>query len=738
MIFILLLTLFPFCLCAEKIPRQVIGFWDSAVDSIIEDGLIHRTLEMPLNYLGIDVLYHDIQSPLPDISQRDDVLGFVVCFQEGTKMKDPKAFLEWAVNAVDHRKKAVLMRNLGFLSNDKGDFTPGSLQNRLFEKLGFNTTQQWIEYPFDYQVISTNTEMYPFELPAPTPLPGFYINKSISPDAKSYLKAAIPGKPDSESDLIIIGPNGAYVSEFFSNNFDNLSFSSSPKSLGWYINPFLFLNLVFHTENHPIPDPTTLAGRRIFFSTCHGDSWNSETSIEELVGKNIFCSEVLLEQVIAPHPELPVAVAIIAADIDPTWAGRSKSASIAKKYFSLPQVEAASHTYSHPFFWNFFRTGGPEKEIDYLHLYPYGSWQNSFLSWLRSRTTRFFSSKAQKTTLKWGYAIPRAYANEPFNLDKEISGAQEYLNRFAPPYNKIKLLIWPGDSRPWDSVFKLCETAGLKNQGGGFVRFDPEYPSNLFVYPNGRKPGGFIQIYSCANADNGYTYGWKGDFYRFKFLPATLKNTETPRRLKPIHLYYHSYSGQFQASVDALIENIAFIKSQPIIPIRVGRFCEIGTGFYTTVIDEIGDRKWKISNRQGLQTLRVDKADMQVDFAASYGIIGWRRHQGSLYISLDASADEPIITLKPLEETVEIPFLVESSWEIWNLKRQGSSFSFNAKGWGTLAMQWKVPQDGMYSVSASTKAGNSLKVLSKNRELVIEMELPFDTLAQINIEPVRQ
>lgn len=731
-IYKILFFILPLTLYAEPIPRHILAFWDSEDDKIVEDSLVHRTLEMPLNHLGLDVIYQDIQKPLPTLSEKDGIRGILVSFQNSTAMRDPEKFIDWAVHAIDLGKKVVLMGNVGFLANLQGDYTSGDIQNRLFEKLGFTNNQIWVDYPFDYQVLMSEKELFPFERNLPQPLLGFYQTRVYESSAKSYLRVGLPGKPESEADLVIIGPHGGYISDYYANSFDPLLFVNNPRSLGWYLNPFQFFEIAFDVSGLPIPDTTTLAGRRIFISTCHGDNWNAETSIEEYQGKEIYNAEIILEKIVKPNPDLPIAMGLVAADFDPNWASKKRSQATAKLCLSLPQVEAASHTYSHPFFWDFFRTGGAEKEMDYLSFYPYGSWQNSFLSWFRAKMYQVYSPKEYAKRLKWGYFLPRAYANEKFNLEKEISGSINFLNNFAPQNNKIKLLIWSGDSRPWDEPVRLCEKAGVKNYGGGYVRFDAEHPSNLFVYPLCRKPGGIIQLYSAANAENAYTDNWKDNFYGFEFLPATLKNTENPRRLKPIHLYFHAFSGEFDASVNAILRNIAFIRTQSPIPIQVGRYCDIGNGFFTVSIERIGNDVWKIHNRQGLQTIRFDRIKNQtIDFTNSTGVIGYGEHQGSLYIYLDASIEEPVIALSGFQDD-KIPYLIDSNWEIWNLKRDVNRLDFNSSGWGKLSMRWKMPKTGAYGIVAAP-LGEKIVETTNEGILEVNLDLPYNIQTQISI-----
>ncbi|MCX6989704.1 MAG: hypothetical protein NTX49_01365 [Chlamydiae bacterium] len=726
------LLLFPLALFADNaLPRKIIGFWDSIIDKTPEDSLIHRTLEMPLNHLGIDVIYYDIQAPLPNVTGEGDILGILLCFQGATKMKNPKAFIEWAIQAINCGKKVIIMENPGFLADLKGVYTSGDLQNRLYEKIGFTNTQKWLAYPYDYEVLSESNNLLAFERKYPRLLDGFYKTRVLEGRAQSYLQVGIKGKEETLSDLLIIGESGAFVSQGYGNNY--LS-ASIPRAIGWYINPFAFFEKVFSLAGRPIPDTTTMAGRRIFHATCHGDNWNTETAIEEYQAEEVYCSEVILEKVILPHPDLPISVGVVAADVDPDWAERKKSRALVKRYFALPQVTASSHTYSHPFYWEFFREGGSEKEISYLYLYPYGSWQSSFMSWAHAKSFALLHPKESKEKkLKWGYVIPRAYASEPFSLDKEISGSIDYLNQFALPDDKIPLLIWSGDSRPWSAALELCHKAHVTQFGGGFVRFDHDFPSNLFVYPVGRKPGGWIQIYASANAENAYTDNWSGNFFAFQYLPITYQNTESPRRIKPMHLYFHSFSGQFLASVNAINQNLTYIKSQDPIAIQTTRYCSIGEGFYSVEIEPTAEHAWKIKNRKGLQTIRFDHAGSKgIDYAKSEGIVGSKTYQDSLYVYLDAASDAPIIALQEGSLCAQ-PYLIDSSWEIYQLQREGESLFFTASGWGALSMRWKMPVDGTYSISSSS-LHETLSSQTKDGILSIELISPFNTPIEITIK----
>jgi len=63
----------------------------------------------------------------------------------------------------------------------------------------------------------------------------------------------------------------------------------------------------------------------------------------------------MLDELIAPYPDLPVTLGIIAGDVTASEGGNSHSASIARRIFALPQVEVGSHTYTHIFNWGLFQ-----------------------------------------------------------------------------------------------------------------------------------------------------------------------------------------------------------------------------------------------------------------------------------------------------------------------------------------------------------------------------------------------
>lgn len=702
----LFLLFFPFLLSAEEpISRHLIGLWDSQVDGEIEKSLVHRNLEMPLNYLGFDILYYDVHDVLPELAGRKDVAGILICFQDATAIKDPEGFIEWAVHASENGKKIVIMGNPGFIRDENGVPTSASAVNRLYDKIGFKTAGNEIQYPFDYSIVSGSNDLLPYEQNFSTILPPFYVNKVNDAIAKSYLRVMIKDNPATSSDLVIVSTRGGYAAQDYAFRASEKLSEKNPRAIGWHLNPFRFFELVFNTDSRLIPDTTTLAGRRIFYSFCEGDAFTRKTKVNGY--KKEMCGSVILDRIVKANPDVPVSIALTAAELDPSWSGSKKTQRAARALFALPQVEPASYTYSSPYVWDFFKEDQGENE----------EFSNSYCS-----------RKAHPV-------LPRAYAKERFELEREIGGSVAYLSQLSPMDKPVKLICWPGDAKPWDAPLALCESAGIKNIGGGEAPLDSDHASLLFLHPLGKKVGKWTQIYSSSSSDLADEVALP----HLQILPSALRRTDIPQRVKPIALHYHMYSGLLDESLESLSGNLEYIRTLEPIFMRTSRYCEIAEGFYSVDLIPLGHGKWKVLNRKGLQTLRIDNAGtLKPDLVKSSGVIGYNKHQGSLYLYLDADVESPIVhihssSLKPF------PFLKESNWEAWKLSRSEKEFHFLAKGWGPLKMLWKVPYAGEYRITATPEEGEprSTAIMSEGDDLFVELDLSYDMLYSIDCKKVR-
>ena len=386
------------------------------------------------------------------------------------------------------------------------------------------------------------------------------------------------------------------------------------------------------------------------------------------------------------------------------------------------------HTYSHPFDWSFFKNGDADAEIPFLKLYKYKGpvWKP---------TDPAAAAKMKAPTLSQGFDVPRAFAVERFDLHKEIAGSIAALQPLLPKGKRIEVLAWSGNCVPWEEAVHLTRVAGVQNINGGDTRFDPDYPAYASVAPIGRQVGQERQIYVSSSNENTYTDLWTENFHAFRYLRKTLDNNETPFRLKPFTIYYHMYSGERAASLSALLSNLDYARTQDVIPIKVSKFTHIAEGFYGARFVAMDRDMWRVENRGTLNTIRFDHGALRaVDFKRSEGVIGQRRFQGSLYVSLDPAAKEPVIALRdddryyaqPEDST---PYLIESRWEISSLSRSEQKIGFTAQGYGNGEMIWQVSAPGHYR---ATLQGKSFDGEAGNDRL-LKFSLDGDALEPVQV-----
>ncbi len=701
-----------FAKAPSAVPRTIITFYDSKENPDIRLTRIHRYVEMPLNHLGLKFKFLDINKPLPPLKDLEGVRGVFTWF-ESDRMPDPIGFLRWADQLMDRKIKWVIFGNLGVNTDMRGKKTPLPMLNRYLGRIGLKTDESWKQVTYDVKLNYIAKGILDFERPYGGILPPFPQVYRLDESTLDILSATWGKNLSGKSDLIVIGPNGGYAAPGYSM-FDRDDFHQ------WHLDPFAFFRKAYNTDDLPKPDTTTLSGRRMYYSHIDGDGWRNITEIEDYHDTRDLSAEVVFQEALKPFPDLPVTLAPIAGDLDPKWYGNEAILEQARKMLALPQVEAGSHTYSHPYFWDYFKKYRAEKEWnEFLEKKekpdsPISKRFAPFLSKKKIDPAKTAGKKPTKSDnpIPHIYDYPRAYLDYPFDLDKEIIGSIDFINSLCPPGKKVKVLQWSGDTSPFPAALAKTRQIKVMNINGGDSRFDTEYPSHSWVSPVGLQNEDQLQIYASASNENTYTALWEDKFFGFQNLITTLKNTESPRRLKPINIYYHLYSGQKSASLNALVKNLRYAQTQEIAPISTSHYAQIAEGFYSTRLIPLGPKKWRIANRGQLQTLRFDDAaKLAVDMENSSGVIGQRHSKGSLYVSLDASMQKPVIALKEFSTEKKSPdsaspYLVQGRWHIWNLESPGKhQTTFTAQGYGDGEMVWKVPEPGPYKLSLSNDAG---------------------------------
>lgn len=689
---------------AEQAPamkREILAVYDGSVEPLIKASLLHRAAELPLNHLGFVLRYHDIREPMPQLEEVAHSYAAILTWFVADP-KDARKFLRWAAAAA---RRGVRLISLGEIAGEDccRDL---SLANDTLNPLGLTHTSEYVRASENVAAIINDHKSYEFETDLGTDIPGFpgvVANASGLATALVEIESGQPGHR-RKSVVVATGPGGGYVAPGFAMRYDPHSNRAK-----WLLNPFEFFSRALSLSSpQPIPDVTTVVGRRLYFSHVDGDGWNNQAQMWRYQDTGTLASEVMAEQLIEAYPDLPVTIGLIAGDVLADHGGGQESEKIARRIFALPQVEVGSHTCTHPYKWGFYEKYSRARELELIDAERRKS--EGYLS----RLARLLHLPGWNKGLVAGSAeMPRAYMRNPFDLGVEVDRAVEIAERLAPPGKRLMVYQWSGDTTPFEAAITRTKRLGLTNINGGDSRLDAEYPSVFYVSPVGIKVGRERQIYAVNSNENTYTNDWTEHYHAFNNLEETLRNTETPRRLKGFNVYYHTYSAERQASLDAVKAMLDLARSSQVVPITTSHYASIANGFYSSKLRQISADKWAIEERGALNTVRFDNAnEVAVDFNRSEGVLGETRHAGSLYVALDPEVKTPKVAIKqhssPPDPADDRPVLVNARWPVealnWNSSCQ---FSFKAKGFGTGDMTWGVQPHKAFRVTV--RAGSTYR-----------------------------
>lgn len=674
------------CAASTKFNRDVIALYDSMFEAQPDLTSIHRFVEMPLNHLGLRVTYLDLRKPMPDAATAG-ARAVVLWLKSGAK--PPLHALEWVANAADAGFKIVLMGEIAELSNEDA-----SVINRLLSRLGLHYGGYEIDATYRAHVSRADKIITNAERRLDPPLPPFSVVSLKSDQTVAHLTITHPkGAGFAESVLVATSPAGGFVA----NNYA-IWHDTRANRHQWMIEPFAFFRrALLDDENIPVPDVTTISGRRLYFSHVDGDGWSNVSTAERYRESHMLSAEVVLRQLIEPYRDLPVTVGFVAADGDPDYGAHPRARQIAREIFALPQVAVGSHTYTHPYDWTFYERY--DRAIERQRLQQAAARTVEPRSALGARV--FSKPDVADTTL-------RAYSQRPFDLHVEVEGSLRAAESLAPPGKRATLYQWSGDARPFEAAVRMTRKLGVRNINGGDARLDSVYPSLTYLPPISRTIGDERQIYAVNSND--YTYFEKFERGQaFLLLEETLRNTESPARLRGFNLNYHMYVGERSASLSAVRHFLDLADGGPYVPIEAWRYAAIADSFFSTELWLEGPDRWSVHDRRDIATVRFDHpGDKVIDFSTSSGVLGMRRHGDALYVALDPAVDRPVVALRSRKdearESVRRPYLSDSRWRLMGLRLAPCRISFTATGYGPGQMSWHSLPLGRYQMEARREA----------------------------------
>ncbi|MCF3651875.1 endo alpha-1,4 polygalactosaminidase [Synoicihabitans lomoniglobus] len=392
----------------------------------------------------------------------------------------------------------------------------------------------------------------------------------------------------------------------------------------WQFDLFAYLEAVLGRLPGPVPDATTREGRRMLMSHIDGDGFINRSEVE--VGHS--SAQVVRDHILTQYP-IPITVSVVEAEVTGAVKGSSPEAArqferTARSIFALPNVQVASHSYSHPFMW-------------------IANDRNAGL-----------------------YDRPNLELNVPYpnmDLEREIAGSVDYINRtLAPPDKPVEVFLWSGNCRPPPTALRQVRELGLLAMNGGDTVISRRTPTLNGVAPRTMPWHDELQVFAPAQNENVYTNNWRGPFFgTFIHVIDTFERTESPRRLKPVDIYYHFYSGDYFASLRALETVHDWAMAQPLHAMKVSDYIRIAQDARAVRVYSNAEDSWALVGDGALRSYRVPAAwAPRIDLTASSGITGWSVQGAEAFVHTTGRRVTQLV-LAPAEDEPSTRARLESS-----------------------------------------------------------------------------
>ena len=600
----------------EIMPREVLLVYGGSEERTWELTDAVRYGLMPLQFQGLVPDIRAIDAPMPAGTLAGRYAGIVIWLEDSEVASD--GFEDWLTQ---QKEAGVPILMLGYPAVDP--------QGPHAQDFGFESRNTPASPP---QIVSQHPDMG-FEVPLPKLLE---LSSPLDNDnATPWLKLRSENQTFTPAATT---PWGGYAFQPF------LIRSVLPGVEGdgmdrWVLNPLSFTREALQLPVMPIPDVTTENGRRLLFAHMDGDGFPSLAEVEGYRGQAD--ALVLLDEILEKF-DIPTTISVIEGEVAsdglyPKMAPELQR--IARAMFALPHVEAATHTYSHPFFWydaqeNPGELYGPEGQLR--------------------------------------LPIPD-YRMDPV---REVVGSANYIEReLLPPGKKTRMVLWSGDTIPTPEALKAAREGGLLNMNGSDTTITNSAPTWTLVKGIGIPKGDEYQVYAPNQNENIYTNNWTGPFYGFERVIETFKLTETPHRFKPVDIYYHTYIASKNASLESLRRVYQWASEQPYYPLFASDYARKVLDFNDMVIARRGDQ-WQIQGGGELRTLRLPDELSFPALERSSGVAGFRTDKPGRYVHLSGTSAHWQGQASN-DDDGRVPYLQQANGRLTAFFRDGKSLRFS-------------------------------------------------------------
>ena len=652
---------YPADVTPEK--RKVLAFYQSSLGEKRTNNQTYLTANMFLEHLGLIVVYHDLDTEtLPSMEEMKDYKGIFLWLAD-SKVKDARVFDEWLRENIAQGRRLVLLGN--YEIREKSTLSLVSPQ-KLYAALGLHydpvgnaplitVVKQGGSYekpaPQNVKVLKQDPEAWGFERELDW----------NDRDLKSNWHQVRSVWPETEVDLSVqqsagisdvmtinktggacIGPFATYpkrdnrttIVESADEKHGNKAAADDVGGQPYRINPFRFFAKAFDVENAPKPDFTTLNGSRIYYSHIDGDAFGGISRVD---GSSLN-GEIMYKRVLKGLP-LPVTVSFVTRDIESRLDDRySRELNVAQEILELPNVEPASHTFSHPFDWVEGDIGLADDPNN-----------------------------------------PYKLIRRDIDLSKEIAHSVDFVDKLCPDDKRCEIMLWSGKCNPKAIALKQVREMGLINMNGAESVLDTKFPYLSGVLPIYAIAGDETQFHVSAAGDFYFTRSWTGPYDGMKNLPDYFDRTESPYRIRCLNVYYHFYLAEREPGIEGLDVAYADTLRRSPAPMFASDYAELLADALETKTGRDSAGRYWLSNKGTQRTMRLDSEKRFPDFAASQGVIGFNRANEDLYIHLDGTGEARVALT---ETPPTVPYLERFTHPANNWKASKERVSFVSKGQG--------------------------------------------------------
>lgn len=566
---------------STKVTRKILGIYDFG--GINANG-IHLNLESILNYYGMHCLTRSVDNLPKSLNDYDGV----VLWLKGYELKSPLKLFQLLAKA---KSLGLPVLWMGGLPNISAKF---SKQDELYELI-------WQSFG-----IKSGSFFFAKNLSAKISFAhkDFHFEKRLTKLELDNIQDYQIDKSNNIDPILTISvPKLFETTPCFFSSWGGFLDSGKAFLEGyeyqsrWYMNPYTIIERVFY-KGWPIPDATSIKGKRMSYIHIDGDG---VLSLSEIATGKI-CGEVALEKIFKKY-KLKTGVSFIANEIDEVYQGTATAQQVASDTFALDYIEAASHTYSHPF-----------------------SWERGIVA---------FSTNKNAIDADWQGIKAKQEVGGILNLKFEIQRSMEYLSQYLPKNKKLEVIYYSGDCVPTKQQLQYLKEHNIMAFNGGDSYYDHHFNSLAYVTALGRDVDGLKHIYSSNANENTYTDLWNDRYWGFARVKETWENTGYPKRLKPVNLYYHFYSlaklGAFRA-LDSLYQYLDKNRNE-FVSVFPSQFIKIAHNFYSIDIRQIAPKHYQITNAHTLKEIRFNKK-IKIKSSKNIESIQYNEKLGVTYLTL--------------------------------------------------------------------------------------------------------